>query len=182
MDAYDFYGIDLTLDGELSYFTNDKAIIDEASRLHIEPKASFGYQEYAWSFLSEFSLLHTEYNQHGDLTGTDFDERVTRTMPKVRLYSQLNFERETAFFFKDGIQTLEPQIQYLYTPNKDQSNIGLYDTAKLQDDFFGLFRTVVSQVSTVLPLQTNSHWVPQLAYSVMKTKKCLILVPAKYFI
>ncbi|MEC8207198.1 MAG: LPS assembly protein LptD, partial [Pseudomonadota bacterium] len=140
MDAYDFYGIDLTLDGELSYFTNDKAIIDEASRLHIEPKASFGYQEYAWSFLSEFSLLHTEYNQHGDLTGTDFDERVTRTMPKVRLYSQLNFERETAFFFKDGIQTLEPQIQYLYTPNKDQSNIGLYDTAKLQDDFFGLFR------------------------------------------
>ena len=74
MDAYDFYGIDLTLDGELSYFTNDKAIIDEASRLHIEPKASFGYQEYAWSFLSEFSLLHTEYNQHIS-TGTDFDER-----------------------------------------------------------------------------------------------------------
>ncbi|RJF33173.1 LPS assembly protein LptD [Pseudoalteromonas gelatinilytica] len=139
-DPYNFYGVDLTLDGELSYFTNDDAVIDEASRVHIEPKASFGYQEYAWSFLSEFSLLHTEYNQHGDLTGTDYDEKVTRTLPKVRLYSQLNFERETAFFFKDGIQTLEPQIQYLYTPNKDQSNIGLYDTAKLQDDFFGLFR------------------------------------------
>ena len=85
-------------------------------------------------------MLHTEYNQHGDLAGTDYDEKVTRTLPKVRLYSQLNFERDTAFFFKDGIQTLEPQIQYLYTPNKDQSNIGLYDTAKLQDDFFGLFR------------------------------------------
>ncbi|MEC8225320.1 MAG: LPS assembly protein LptD, partial [Pseudomonadota bacterium] len=95
-DAYDFYGIDLTLDGELSYFTNDEAVIDEASRVHIEPKASFGYQEYAWSFLSEFSVLHTEYNQHGDLAGTEFDENVTRTLPKVRLYSQLNFERDTA--------------------------------------------------------------------------------------
>ena len=52
-------------------------MIDEASRLHIEPKASLGYQEYAWSFLSEVSLLHTEYNQHGDLSGTNFDEKVT---------------------------------------------------------------------------------------------------------
>ncbi len=43
-NPYDFYGVDLTLDGELSYFTNNNAVIDEASRLHIEPKASLGYQ------------------------------------------------------------------------------------------------------------------------------------------
>jgi LPS-assembly protein len=61
-------------------------------------------------------------------------------LPKVRLYSQLNFERDTSYLVQDGIQTLEPQIQYLYTPNKDQSDIGLYDTTKLQDDYYGLFR------------------------------------------
>ncbi|WP_404341067.1 LPS assembly protein LptD [Pseudoalteromonas mariniglutinosa] len=133
-------GLDLTLDGELSYFTNDNNIIDEAARLHIEPKASLSFQEYAWSFLSEVSILQTNYKQYGELAGTNFADSVSRTLPKVRLYSQLNFERDTAFFFKDGIQTLEPQLQYLYTPNKDQSSIGLYDTTKLQDDFFGLFR------------------------------------------
>ncbi len=37
-------------------------------------------------------------------------------------------------------QTLEPQLQYLYIPDKDQSIIGLYDSAPLQDDYAGLFR------------------------------------------
>ena len=137
---FSFQDIELTLDGELSHFTNDTQVIEKATRLHIEPKASYGYQEHAWSFLSEFSVLHTNYKQEGDLANTDYAKSVSRTLPKVRLYSQLNFERETTIFADDGIQTLEPQLQYLYTPNKDQSNIGLYDTTKLQDDFFGLFR------------------------------------------
>ncbi|MFP3458302.1 LPS assembly protein LptD, partial [Psychrobacter sp. SIMBA_152] len=86
----------------------------------------FDYKEYAWSFLSEVSLLQTNYKQDGDLQGTQYSDNVSRTLPKVRLYSQLNFERDTSIFIDDGIQTLEPQIQYLYTPNKDQSDIGLY--------------------------------------------------------
>ena len=131
---------DFSVSGELSHFTNSSAVIDQATRVHIEPKARFDYKEYAWSFLSEVSLLQTNYKQDGDLQGTQYSDNVSRTLPKVRLYSQLNFERDTSIFIDDGIQTLEPQIQYLYTPNKDQSEIGLYDTTKLQDDFFGLFR------------------------------------------
>ncbi|MFY8326430.1 LPS assembly protein LptD [Pseudoalteromonas sp. ZZD1] len=136
---FSFSDIELTLDGELSHFTNSSAIIDKATRVHIEPKASYGYQEYAWSFLSEVSVLHTNYKQEGDLAGSEYSESVSRTLPKVRLYSQLNFERDTTLV-SNGIQTLEPQVQYLYTPDEDQSDIGLYDTTKLQDDFFGLFR------------------------------------------
>ncbi|MEI8704666.1 LPS assembly protein LptD [Pseudoalteromonas sp. B62] len=131
---------DFTVSGEISHFTNDSAIIDQATRVHLEPKASFDYKQHAWSFLSEVSLLQTNYKQHGDLDGTQYSESVSRTIPKVRLYSQLNFERNTSSFIEDGIQTLEPQVQYLYTPNKDQSDIGLFDTTKLQDDYYGLFR------------------------------------------
>ncbi|TGE84425.1 LPS-assembly protein LptD [Pseudoalteromonas sp. KS88] len=138
-EPYKLSSVEFTLDGEISHFTNSDAVIDKATRLHLEPKASYGYQEYAWSFLSEFSLLHTNYKQEGDLAGSDYADSVSRTLPKVRLYSQLNFERDTSLV-KNGIQTLEPQMQYLYTPDKDQSDIGLYDTTKLQDDFFGLFR------------------------------------------
>ncbi|KTF12419.1 LPS assembly protein LptD [Pseudoalteromonas sp. H105] len=138
-EPYTLSDVEFTLDGELSHFTNSNAIIDKATRLHLEPKASYGYQEYAWSFLSEFSVLHTNYKQEGDLANSDYADSVSRTLPKVRLYSQLNFERDTTLV-TNGIQTLEPQLQYLYTPDKDQSDIGLYDTTKLQDDFFGLFR------------------------------------------
>jgi LPS-assembly protein len=133
---------DLSIAGEISHFTNDSAVIDQATRVHIEPKARFDYKEHAWSFLSEISLLQTNYKQHGDLEGTQYRESISRTIPKVRLYSQLNFERDTSYFIEDGIQTLEPQIQYLYTTNKDQSDIGLFDTTKLQDDYYGLFRDV----------------------------------------
>jgi LPS-assembly protein len=135
-----FDHFDFSVSGELSHFTNSSAIIDQATRVHIEPKARFDYDQYAWSFLSEVSLLQTNYDQQGDLSGTQFKQSVSRTLPKVRLYSQLNFERDTSYLVQDGIQTLEPQIQYLYTPNKDQSDIGLYDTTKLQDDYYGLFR------------------------------------------
>ena len=135
-----FDHFDFSVSGELSHFTNSSAIIDQATRVHIEPKARFDYDQYAWSFLSEVSLLQTNYDQQGDLSGTQYKQSVSRTLPKVRLYSQLNFERDTSYLVQDGIQTLEPQIQYLYTPNKDQSDIGLYDTTKLQDDYYGLFR------------------------------------------
>ncbi|WP_462159141.1 LPS assembly protein LptD [Pseudoalteromonas sp. GB56] len=137
---YQLGWFDASINGEVSHFRNSTRAIDEATRIHLEPKLRFSEERYAWSFLSELSVLHTYYDQQGDLTGTTYEESVSRTLPKLRLYSQLNFERDTSLFVDDGIQTFEPQIQYLYTPNKDQNNIGLYDTTKLQDDFFGLFR------------------------------------------
>lgn len=133
-------GLHWDFNGEYSYFTNDNLPIESASRLHIEPKVAYRIDDYAWTFLSEASLLQTYYEQKGDLDSTPFAERISRTLPKLRLYGKLNFEREANLFVSQGTQTLEPQIQYLYTPRRDQSNIGLYDTARLQDDFFGLFR------------------------------------------
>ncbi len=139
-EAYHLGPVDFAIDGELSHFRNDTLAINTATRLHLAPKLSLGVEDNAWSLLAEASLLHTRYRQEGELQQTQYKEKVNRTLPKLRLYSQLNFERDTTWLVRDGIQTLEPQIQYLYTPNKDQSTIGLFDTTKLQDDFFGLFR------------------------------------------
>lgn len=133
-------GIDWSLNGEFSHFKNNDLVISDASRLHIEPKASYVINDTAWSFLSEASLLHTYYQQNGNLNETLFDERVSRTLPKLRLHAQMNLERATKLIVDEGVQTLEPQLQYLYVPKKDQDNIGLYDTTKMQDDFSGLFR------------------------------------------
>ncbi|WP_042147393.1 MULTISPECIES: LPS assembly protein LptD [unclassified Pseudoalteromonas] len=140
IQAFNWNDIQFTLNGELSHFQNTDLIITEASRLHIEPKARYNYQEFGWSFLSELSLLQTNYQQNGNFEGTDIEKRVSRTLPKLRLHTQLNLERKTPWLVENGYQVLEPQIQYLYVPKKDQSNIGLYDTTRLQDDFFGLFR------------------------------------------
>ena len=37
-------------------------------------------------------------------------------------------------------RTLEPRVQYLYIPYRDQSNIYPYDSTLLQTDYTGLFR------------------------------------------
>ncbi|CAM4015050.1 LPS assembly protein LptD [Pseudoalteromonas byunsanensis] len=138
--TYSALGLDFDLQGELSHFRNKELLIEEATRFHIEPKASYNISDYAWSLLGEVSLLHTRYKQEGNLQNTQFDSDVTRTLPKVRIHTQLNFERQSQLFSSGGTQTLEPQMQYLYTPERDQQNIGLYDTTKTQDDFYGLFR------------------------------------------
>lgn len=67
----------------------------------------------------------------------------------------VTLERDGAFFDSPYTQTLEPQVQYLYIKDVDQSGIynpvdyagGGYDTARLQTDYYGLFRA--NQFSSV---------------------------------
>ena len=73
-------------------------------------------------------------------SNSSLKRHVNRTLPKVRLHAGMNFDRNLNLFANKFTHTLEPQLQYLYIPEKDQSNIALYDTTRLQDDYNGLFR------------------------------------------
>ncbi len=114
--------------------------IPTATRLHVEPSLSYPIYGPAGSFVSELKLYQTNYWQRDFANDSGLSEHVSRTIPQARLYGQINFERQTKLFDVNYRQTLEPQIQYLYVGYQDQSDIGLYDTAALQDDFYGLFR------------------------------------------
>ena len=50
------------------------------------------------------------------------------------------FERDMNLLAPGFTQTLEPRVQYLYVPYRDQSDIYNYDSALLQSDYSGLFR------------------------------------------
>ncbi|HBY88343.1 MAG TPA: LPS-assembly protein LptD, partial [Colwellia sp.] len=94
----------------------------------------------AWFLNSEVKLMHTYYQQENITPGSSLEETVERTLPKVRIHAGINFDRQLSAFGQSYRHTLEPQLQYLYVPEEDQSNIGLYDTTILQDDFHGIFR------------------------------------------
>ncbi|MCV5389555.1 LPS assembly protein LptD, partial [Escherichia coli] len=68
------------------------------------------------------------------------DDEVSRVIPEFRTHAQLYLERDTSWI-KGYTQTLEPQLQYLYVPEEDQTNIYNYDTTLLQTDYYGLFRS-----------------------------------------
>lgn len=123
---------------ELSYFTNSTEVDNEALRAHIEPTLRLPLNYAAGSLTTELSLLQTWYQQK-DLN-TNITDSISRTLPQFRVHAAINLERETRLFSQDYFQTLEPQIQYLYVPFEEQSQIKLYDSANLRDDYYGLFR------------------------------------------
>jgi len=125
---------------ELSRFRSDDPTLPTAERYHVETGVTFPISTPAWFFNSEFKLLQTNYHQDNLAANSTLSDNVSRTLPKVRLHGGFNLERAMNNWKTGYTQTLEPQIQYLYIPNKDQSNIGVYDTIALQDDYDGLFR------------------------------------------
>jgi len=125
---------------ELTSFQAETKDQVSANRYHIEAGINFPISTPAWFLNSEFKLMHTYYQQDNIQAGSELSDTVNRTLPKVRFHGGINFDRNMSLFDSGFTQTIEPQIQYLYIPEKDQSNIGLYDTTNLQDDFNGLFR------------------------------------------
>ncbi len=140
-------GVEFSWHSQYSHFANDNAPIKQADRLHLEPTLRLPYVTPAYELQLETGLMSTFYQQkrRTDLTTLPPElalvaEDTERHLPKVQLNGKLNFERDARWFGQSSLQTLEPQIQYLYIPYRDQSQIWQYDTARLQDDYYGLFR------------------------------------------
>ncbi len=125
---------------ELSSFDTPDKTKPTAERYHLEAGLLYPIVTPAWFLNSEIKLLQTNYHQKNITNDSLLEKNVSRTLPKIRVHGGVNFDRSLALFNTSYNQTLEPQLQYLYIPEKEQSNIGIYDTTNLQDDYNGLFR------------------------------------------
>ncbi len=143
-----FYG-DLNFDliSHISHFTVNDDDKPEATRVHIEPGITLPLATTWGTWTTEARYLSTYYDQDirnpvkdSDGSIRPLEDTVFRNIPQFRTHAGLVLERDTAFV-KDYTQTLEPQVQYLYVPEVDQSGIYEYDTTLLQTDYYGLFRT-----------------------------------------
>lgn len=128
-------------------FTSENPRNPTATRWHIEPTLSLPLAN-KWSSLNtEVKLMSTHFQQDvpGDFAGRngqrpeDLGDSINRFLPEVKVNGKMVFDRDM-ILAQGYTQTLEPQIQYLYIPYKDQSNIYVYDTTLLQSDYSGLFR------------------------------------------
>jgi LPS-assembly protein len=79
-----------------------------------------------WGFVTPKLQLHaTRYQLDNPLSGARTFDRV---LPTFSLDTGLVFERETRWFGRDVLQTLEPRAFYARTPHKDQSILPVYDS------------------------------------------------------
>ncbi|MFP2516000.1 LPS assembly protein LptD [Buttiauxella agrestis] len=154
---------DTRIYGQAVHFTNVSDNQPEATRLHIEPVISLPLSNGWASLNTEAKLMATHYQQtnldayqsyalqqyNRDPTNAkkkqtlnsanSLESSVNRVLPQFKMDGKLIFDRamDSAAGWE---QTLEPRVQYLYVPYRDQSNINNYDSSLLQSDYSGLFR------------------------------------------
>ncbi|NKF49645.1 LPS assembly protein LptD [Shewanella sp. WXL01] len=137
----DFWqNLDFTFGTEVTNFRHQDALYGSATRVHMEPSIALPIHAPFGSLTSEIKLLQTNYWQDESSLQPELDKTVNRTIPQLQINGQINFERQTQFLSTPMRQTFEPQFQYLFVGYEDQSGIGIYDSAQLQEDYFGLFR------------------------------------------
>ncbi|HCE8676964.1 TPA: LPS assembly protein LptD [Enterobacter cloacae] len=127
------------------HFVNTNSDMPEATRVHLEPTINLPLSNNWSSLNTEAKLMATHYQQknvdwYNNRYGTDLDESVNRVLPQFKMDGKLIFERDMGLLADGYTQTLEPRMQYLYVPYRDQSKIQNYDSAFLQSDYSGLFR------------------------------------------
>ncbi|MEG5431210.1 LPS assembly protein LptD [Enterobacter asburiae] len=127
------------------HFVNTDSDMPEATRVHLEPTINLPWSNDWASLNTEAKLMATHYQQknidnYNASRNANLEESVNRTLPQFKMDGKLIFERDMALLADGYTQTLEPRVQYLYVPYRDQSKIQNYDSSLLQSDFSGLFR------------------------------------------
>ncbi len=143
--------VDFKLFSQAVRFDNDSASMPKAWRFHLEPSVNSTLSNRYGSANFETKLYATHYQQkRGNAADAeDVEHHVTRVIPQFKADFQTVLASNKSFL-EGYTQTLEPRVQYLYRPYKNQSNIGSkrnseylgfgYDSSLLQQDYFSLFR------------------------------------------
>lgn len=138
---------------QISQFTTNSKTKPDALRIDLQPNIILPYNRPWLNASAEGKLYYTYYDQRNishvtGFNGEKLTETASRLVPMTRLHSKIILERASEFLGRAYTQTLEPQIQYLYIKGVEQDHIynpvnyagGGYDTARLQTDYYGLFR------------------------------------------
>ena len=117
------------------------------TRLNLAPSmslpmtASYGY------VTPSLKYMYTQYDLDLDakgkqtlLKGEQYNSSQTRSVPIASIDSGLYFDRNTQWFGTNYRQTLEPRAFYLYVPERDQSDIPIFDTSESTFSYSSLWR------------------------------------------
>jgi LPS-assembly protein len=129
------FGLGYDLTNEWVNFAHDERVTGQ--RFDIDFGIERPFTGPAYFVTPRLSLRHTRYSL--DETSAQFrNADITRTLPITSFDSGLIFERLAG----DGkfLQTLEPRLFYLYVPFREQNDIPIFDTGRLDFSFDQLFR------------------------------------------
>jgi LPS-assembly protein len=126
--------VDLTLQGESTYFDRDAGVI--GGRIDLYPQLALQWRRAAGFFVPKLGIRHTQYFLE-DQAGPEDDP--ARTVPTFSLDSGIFLEREYDFAGRTLLSTIEPRIYYLYIPEVGQDEFPVFDTGRLDFSYWQMF-------------------------------------------
>jgi len=111
----------------------------EGQRTVISPSVRYQVQRPFGQFKTELIANQVNYTLQANDALPDPESIPPLQIPQFVMHGGLVFEREFSFGDTEMIQTLEPDIQYLYVPYQAQDQQPLFDTAASSLDFSNLF-------------------------------------------
>ncbi|MGH8258753.1 MAG: LPS-assembly protein LptD, partial [Steroidobacteraceae bacterium] len=121
-------------DSELVNFT--RAVGVTGWRLDLRPRIGFDYEDPGYFVRSTLAWRYTRYSLDNTLPGED--RAPSRSLPSASFEAGLAFDGPAG---AGRTLTLEPSMQYLYVPYRNQDALPLFDTALPDLNLVELFRT-----------------------------------------
>lgn len=118
-------GMSYGLTAEYVDFDHDQ--LTSGQRFDIEPAVSLPWQNAAGFITPRLALRHTQYNLTENDTAV-VNTTPSRSLPIASIDSGLFFDRDISLAGNQYTNTLEPRLFYLYIPDRDQSDIPLFDS------------------------------------------------------
>ena len=132
-------GFDWSLDGDFTQFEADRTRTGQPNTQRTFALAQLSRPWLApQGFITPKLQLHAAAYQF-DAMLADGNQSASSVVPTFSLDSGLVFERNSALWGRDYVQTLEPRAFYVYTPYRNQSLLPNYDTGAADFNFASIY-------------------------------------------
>jgi LPS-assembly protein len=131
----DVAGFSLAMLGDYNNFQHPTLV--DGQRLVLYPQAVYPIEASYFFVRPKVGVNYAHYAVNRKLSSGP--DAIDRTVPITSVDSGLIFERDTSWFGKAAVQTLEPRLYYVYVPTVAQNDIPVFDTTQMDYNFAQIF-------------------------------------------
>jgi len=131
------YGLKYNLNATYTSFASDTR--QEGDRLSLSPYVELPLEN-TWGYVKpRISYNFRTYDLDDVAAGVE--DSPSFAVPIFSIDSGIYLERNTKWFGQDVLQTLEPRLFYVFSPEEDQDDVPIFDTSQVSlDNITNIFR------------------------------------------
>ncbi|MDB3972738.1 LPS assembly protein LptD [Gammaproteobacteria bacterium] len=109
-------------DGEISVFSHTYDYKADGTRLSLYPSIEYPFKNPGWELRPKIGIKHRSYS-----LSKNNNNSISQTTPIISLRGKMVFDRMST---KTMLQTLEPEMFFLYVPASNQDDIPIFDAGE----------------------------------------------------